>query len=53
MADCAEMKKGDVFHCSSCGLELQVMKSCSCGTGGQSGTCDVPLQCCGMDMKKK
>lgn len=53
MADCGDMKKGDVFFCKNCGLELEVTKSCSCGTGGQSGSCTVPLQCCGGDMQKK
>ncbi len=51
MANCAEMKQGDVYLCKSCGLELQVTKTCSCGTGG--GTCEVPLKCCGQDMEKK
>ena len=53
MADCGDMKKGDVFFCKNCGLELEVTKSCSCGTGGQSGSCTVPLQCCGGEMQKK
>lgn len=53
MADCGDMKKGDVYFCKKCGLELEVTKSCSCGTGGQSGSCTVPLQCCGGEMQKK
>jgi hypothetical protein len=52
MANCSEMKKGDLFLCKTCGLELQVTKTCSCGAGGK-GTCSVPLQCCGKDMAKK
>jgi len=52
MANCSDMKKGDIFLCKTCGLELQVSKACSCGTGGK-GTCTVPLQCCGKDMTKK
>jgi len=51
MANCGEMKKGDLFVCKSCGLELQVSKACSCGSGAAS--CTVPLQCCGKDMTKK
>ena len=52
MVDCAEMKEGDRFICESCGLELQVTKTCSCTTG-EEGACSVPLQCCGKDMVKK
>ncbi len=52
MANCEEMKKGDVFVCKNCGLELQVVKKCTCGSGSTQ-SCTVPLQCCGEDMKKK
>ena len=52
MANCADMKEGDLFVCESCGLELTVNKACSCGSGGE-GECAVPLQCCGKDMVKK
>ncbi len=52
MAICHEMKKGDVYYCESCGLELQVLSTCSCGAG-ESDACSVPLQCCGKDMVKK
>ena len=52
MANCAEMKEGDVYFCDACGLELQVKKTCSCGSEGE-GACSVPLQCCGTEMVKK
>jgi hypothetical protein len=52
MADCADMKEGDLFVCVACGLELRVEKACSCSSG-EEGACSVPLQCCGMDMVKK
>ena len=52
MANCADMKKGDVYVCKTCGLELQVSKTCSCGSGSEAA-CSVPLQCCGKDMVKK
>jgi hypothetical protein len=51
MANCVEMKKGDIFVCETCGLELQVTKACSC-IAGEEVSCTVPLQCCGKDMKK-
>jgi hypothetical protein len=52
MADCATMKEGNLFTCETCGLELQVVKTCSC-TVGEEVSCTVPLQCCGKDMVKK
>jgi predicted SprT family Zn-dependent metalloprotease len=34
MTNCHEMKKGEVYVCSECGLELQVVKECKdSGTG--------------------
>lgn len=52
MADCAEMQKGDTFVCKNCGLELQVMQPCTCGSGGGE-KCTVPLNCCNQEMTKK
>ncbi len=52
MANCGEMKKGDVYVCKDCGLELRVEKTCNCGSGSAQ-SCTVPLQCCGQEMKKK
>lgn len=53
MANCAEMKTGDLFVCDVCGLELQVVKTCTCSSAGDEASCTVPLQCCGKDMEKK
>lgn len=52
MASCVGMKKGDIFICKTCGLELEVIKACNCMVG-QKFACSVPLQCCGKDMIKK
>ena len=52
MADCSSMKKGDVYVCTLCGLELMVSKPCACVVGSEDG-CTVPLRCCGKDMVKK
>ncbi len=51
MANCIEMKKGDSYKCETCGLELQVTKTCAC-IAGKEVSCSVPLQCCGKDMTK-
>jgi hypothetical protein len=52
MANCIDMKENDVFICKTCGLKLQVIKSCSC-IAGEEIVCSVPLQCCGIDMVKE
>ena len=52
MANCGDMKEGDLYKCDSCGLELQVTSACSCGSESEDA-CSVPLQCCGKDMGKK
>jgi len=52
MAKCSDMKEGDRFVCESCGLELQVTKPCTCSSD-KEGSCSVPLQCCGKEMRKK
>lgn len=51
MANCSEMKEGDLYVCKTCGLELKVSKACSCGSAS-GHACSVPLQCCGQDMVK-
>jgi len=51
MANCSEMKEGDLYICKTCGLELKVSKACSCGSAS-GHACSVPLQCCGQDMVK-
>ena len=52
MANCSEMKVGDLYQCEVCGLELKVSKACSCTPGSEDG-CSVPLMCCGQEMTKK
>jgi len=52
MANCCDMKQGDVYTCRTCGLELTVSKTCAC-TEGAADACTVPLRCCGDDMGKK
>lgn len=53
MANCCDMKKGDLFVCEKCGLELSVNKPCTCDPDAPDNCCTVPLQCCGQEMTKK
>ena len=56
MISCHDMKKGDVFMCEECGLELQVLSECrdaesppdSCGCAT-----DCSFECCGKPLTKK
>ena len=52
MANCCDMKEGDLFYCEQCGLELEVKKTCTCKPGSD-GCCTVPLSCCGKEMALK
>jgi hypothetical protein len=52
MANCGDMKIGDAYECKACGLELQVSKTCTCGSDS-ADACSVPLMCCGQEMSKK
>ncbi len=59
MANCHEMKKGEVYVCSECGHELQVLKECkdsgtaakNCACHSTAGPCT--FSCCGEDLVKK
>ena len=43
----APPKKGDIFRCSACGMELEVTKACRCKEGEH-----VHFHCCGQEMVK-
>ena len=40
-------RKGDVFRCSSCGMQLQLTTDCGCKERGH-----VHFHCCGKEMDK-
>ena len=40
-------KKGDVFRCSSCGMEIQLTTDCGCKDAGH-----VHFHCCGKELDK-
>ncbi len=52
MANCCDMKEGDLFVCEICGLELSVKNPCTCDADSPD-KCTVPLQCCNKEMTKK
>ncbi len=58
MSTCLEMKKGEIYACNVCGIELQVVKDCdgqgksSCGMHGEEKD-ECTFTCCGEELKKK
>jgi hypothetical protein len=59
MPSCHDMKKGEVYICKDCGLELQVVKECKdAGTPAEACACHTDagpctFSCCGADLVKK
>jgi predicted nucleic acid-binding Zn ribbon protein len=59
MPSCHDMRKGDVYVCEECGLELEVIKECKdagtpaedCGCHPSADPCT--FSCCGMEMVKQ
>jgi hypothetical protein len=56
---CNDMKKGEVYKCGSCGLELEVVAECShagaaqCCDSCADESADCSFSCCGSPMTKK
>jgi hypothetical protein len=46
------MKKGQVYMCETCGLELEILNECTecCNDEGQ---CGCSFTCCGEDLQLK
>ncbi len=60
MAQCHEMKKGEVYTCPDCGIEVQVLRECEdpekCTPGAHKGSEKAPecgFSCCGRELEKK
>ncbi|MGA1868387.1 MAG: hypothetical protein ACMUJM_07550 [bacterium] len=59
MPGCHDMKKGEIYMCEDCGMELQVIKECKdietdaaeCGCHIEDETCSI--ECCGKPLIKK
>lgn len=52
MANCGNLKEGDIITCEDCGMALKVIKACKCGEGGDASCHDL-MQCCGKAMEGK
>ena len=59
MPNCHEMRKGEIYVCEKCGLELQVIQECKdagtpaddCECHGDADPC--AFSCCGDQLIKK
>jgi hypothetical protein len=49
MATCAQMKKGEIYACPDCGVELQVIKECA--DEGKCAAHQCKLTCCESEME--
>lgn len=55
MANCHEMRCGEVYFCKECGLEVKVVKECK-DAGVPAADCKCApcaLECCGESLQKK
>jgi hypothetical protein len=59
MPNCHEMKRGEIYYCEECGIELKVMKECK-NTEKPAEECEChpghdpcTFSCCGSELKKK
>jgi len=59
MSSCHDMKKGDIYFCEDCGIELQVVKECAhVGTPADACTGHAEGEsggfvCCNKPLRKK
>jgi len=59
MPNCHDMRKGEIYVCGDCGLELQVINECQeAGTPAEECGChpsdEIPeFKCCGKPLVKK
>ena len=57
MVSCADMKKGEVYACEVCGLELEVKAECNCpdidDCNPAEGHACCEFECCGKPMAKR
>jgi hypothetical protein len=59
MAGCHDLRKGEIYMCKDCGMELQVVNECKdvgipaeeCECHGEENPCSI--ECCGKPLVKK
>lgn len=49
---CHDMKKGQIYYCEDCGLEIKIMGECKQCCGDEDN-CGCSFSCCGSDLKLK
>ena len=49
---CHDMKKGQVYYCPDCGLEIKIVNECKQCCGDEDN-CGCSFSCCGSDLKLK
>ena len=53
MPSCEQMKKGQIYECKDCGLQLQVVAECTtCQVSSNCG-CPCTFVCCEKEMTLK
>ena len=53
MPSCEDMKKGQIYMCKDCGLELQVVSECkTCSVTSGCG-CPCAFTCCEKELELK
>ena len=54
MPSCEEMKKGQIYECKDCGLQLQVVNECStCAVDSSKCGCPCSFTCCEKELTLK
>lgn len=53
MPSCEEMKKGEIYECKDCGLQLQVVRECTTCSATSGCGCPCSFVCCEKEMTLK
>lgn len=49
---CDDMKKGQIYYCKNCGLEIEIKAECTSCCSDEGG-CGCSFSCCGDDLTLK
>jgi len=58
MSSCNDMKKGEIYICDDCGIELQVIKECEHSESDDGSSCNwcgnnCGFTCCDKPLRRK